>query len=78
MWGIPMFGFRPRARYYGTSYYGGGYGGGYNDGYYGAPARRTGCGCLSTTTFFIIAVLLVVFMITGSYMRTMTLATINQ
>ena len=67
MWGrVPLFAWMPR-----RSYYGGGYGDPYGGGY-GTPYRRTGCGCLSTTTLFLLAVLLVVVMITGSCMRTMT------
>ena len=69
MWGIPMFGFRPRARYYGTSYYGGGYGGGYNDGYYGTPSRRGGCGCLSGTVVLVLALLLFVVAVPAACMR---------
>ena len=69
MWGIPMFGFRPRARYYGTSYYDGGYGGGYNDGYYGTPSRRGGCGCLSGTVVLVLALLLFVVAVPAACMR---------
>ena len=64
-----MFGFRPRARYYGTSYYGGGYGGGYNDGYYGTPSRRGGCGCLSGTVVLVLALLLFVVAVPAACMR---------
>lgn len=67
-----MFGFRPRARYYGTSYYGGGYGGGYggyNDGYYGTPSRRGGCGCLSGTVLLVLALLLFVVAVPAACMR---------
>lgn len=64
-----MFGFRPRARYYGTSYYGSGYGGGYNDGYYGTPSRRGGCGCLSGTVVLVLALLLFVVAVPAACMR---------